>query len=162
MLLQEEVRLKRNAYMREWNQRPENRVKNIARCEKYRKANLAKRRVYLYNLRKDNTVQFLLYAAKRRAKRKGILFNIADTDVYLPKVCPVLGIELKFGTRAIRDTSPTLDRIDNKKGYITGNVAIISWRANTIKSSGSAWEHRAIAAYIESYVPESETRGAKS
>jgi hypothetical protein len=46
-----------------------------------------------------------------------------------------------------RDKKPTLDRINNDEGYIRGNVAIISFRANRIKSDASADELQAIANY---------------
>jgi hypothetical protein len=143
-----ENREKYNAYQREWNSRPGNAEKNRARCESYRKTHLKERREYLFALRKNNPVKFLVYEAKRRAKINGVEFSITVDDVYLPEFCPVLGIRLVFGTSKIRDTSPTIDRVDNSKGYIPGNVKIISWRANTLKNCGSAEEHEAIAAYI--------------
>jgi hypothetical protein len=46
------------------------------------------------------------------------------------------------------DDSPSLDRINNMKGYVPGNVKIISWRANHLKSNGTALEHEKIAQYI--------------
>ncbi len=137
-----------NAYARAWRKRPENVEKDLARMEAYRKTHLKERREYLFNLRKNNTVQFLLYEAKRRAKRKGIEFTITVDDVNLPSMCPVLGIPLIFGTSKIRDTSPTLDRTDNSRGYVPGNVKIISWRANTLKSSGTLDEHQKIVDYM--------------
>jgi hypothetical protein len=36
--------------------------------------------------------------------------------------------------------SPSLDRIDNNKGYIKGNVEVISWKANIMKSNASPEE----------------------
>jgi hypothetical protein len=36
--------------------------------------------------------------------------------------------------------SPTLDRIDNSKGYIVGNVWVISMRANRLKSDATVDE----------------------
>ena len=55
------------------------------------------------------------------------------------KRCPVLGILYKTGVdkRPI-DTSPTLDRIDPKRGYVPGNVVVISLLANRIKSTANA------------------------
>ena len=53
----------------------------------------------------------------------------------MPKRCPALGIELRRGTNRRRiDQSPTLDRIDPNKGYVPGNVVVISFLANLIKS----------------------------
>lgn len=39
----------------------------------------------------------------------------------------------------------SLDRIDPRKGYVKGNVWIISYRANLIKNDGTAEEHEMIA-----------------
>ena len=50
---------------------------------------------------------------------------------------------------ATRDPTPTLDRIDNSKGYVQGNVAWISFRANQAKSDTTAEEIRGLAEYIE-------------
>lgn len=66
-------------------------------------------------------------------------------DIHIPELCPVLGIHLsvKRGLKArgfALGHSPTLDRIDNKKGYIPGNVAVISWRANALKKDASLQE----------------------
>ena len=41
----------------------------------------------------------------------------------------------------------SLDRADNSRGYVKGNVVVISWRANDLKSNGSADELEAVAAY---------------
>jgi len=48
------------------------------------------------------------------------------------------------------DCLPTVDRIDSSKPYEIGNIAIISWKANIIKNSGTAEEHRRIADWIDS------------
>lgn len=99
-------------------------------------------------------VKFLLKGAKSRAKQKGILFNLTDADVFMPEFCPVLGIKLisHFGKEhkhdIRKDDSPSLDRIDNSQGYVSGNVRIISWRANKLKSDGTADEHEKISKYI--------------
>jgi hypothetical protein len=35
------------------------------------------------------------------------------------------------------DSSPTLDKFYPKKGYVKGNIQVISWRANRMKSDGT-------------------------
>lgn len=89
----------------------------------------------------------LLAAARQRARRKGVLFSICREDIRLPALCPVLGIALELAWGGRKDNSPSLDRIDNRKGYIPGNMAVISWRANRIKSDANAEELQKVASY---------------
>jgi hypothetical protein len=51
---------------------------------------------------------------------------------------PILKIELITG-RVNLYNSPSLDRIDNNKGYVKGNVIIVCSRANCIKNDGT-WQ----------------------
>jgi len=78
-----------------------------------------------------------LYNAKRRAKNRSLPFNL-DLN-YLDSIytthCPIFNIEFKWGSADGRYNSPSLDRIDNDKGYVKGNVIFISNKANVIKSS---------------------------
>ena len=90
----------------------------------------------------------LISAAKARAKKSGLGFNIKDEDIVIPTHCPILGIKLEKGADNIQ-TSPSLDRIDSSKGYIKGNVHVISMRANTIKNSATPEELDKIAKYMK-------------
>lgn len=98
--------------------------------------------------------QRLWYAARKRAKLKNLLFDIEVSDIEVPETCPILGIQLKQtsgkGAVAIpeRNASASLDRIDNKKGYVKGNVAVISMRANHVKADGTTAEITAIADFM--------------
>lgn len=80
---------------------------------------------------------------KYRAEAKKLDFDL-DRDYLLsifPKdfKCPILGIDIFWGSRQAH-TNPSLDRIDNSKGYIKGNVIWISYRANRIKSDSTLEE----------------------
>lgn len=90
---------------------------------------------YLKEWRRKHYAVQILNQARCRAKKKGLPFNITKEDIVLPKHCPVLGIELKRheGQSGWHDDSYSLDRIDNSKGYIKGNVRIISNRANRLR-----------------------------
>lgn len=92
----------------------------------------------------------LLSQAKGRAKDAGILFDLSPEDVEMPAVCPVLGIPLQKGDGKYCEGSPTLDRMDPSRGYVRGNVAVISFRANRLKNNGTAEEHERIAAWMRS------------
>lgn len=93
----------------------------------------------------------LFYAAKHRAKRNGLEFNIEITDIIIPDYCPVFPeMELDKNNRSnSKPNSPSLDRHDNTLGYVKGNIYVISHRANSLKSSGNIEEFRKILKYME-------------
>lgn len=82
----------------------------------------------------------LIGAAKRRAKKAGLPFNITFEDIPIPPVCPVLGIPLKRNKDKMRFDSATVDRIVPALGYVKGNVIVISLKANAIKNNGTPEE----------------------
>jgi hypothetical protein len=92
----------------------------------------------------------LLSGAKTRAKKAGLPFNLTEEDIELPLRCPALGIDLIYGGgHDNRDASPSLDRLRPEFGYVRGNVATISYRANRIKSNAQLHELKSIAAFLE-------------
>ena len=96
-----------------------------------------------------NPTRVMWNAAKARAKRKGIPFDISWEEIVIPDVCPVLGIPLSQGSHTHRNFSPSLDRIDLSRGYVTGNIAVISSRANRIKSDATLEELQKITAWVQ-------------
>jgi hypothetical protein len=94
----------------------------------------------------------LYYNAKRRAKEEGIPFNLERSDIVVPPVCPILGLVLKPSSGTVSDASPTLDRIYPDKGYVKGNVVVISMRANRLKSNASIDEIRKLASFYDQFV----------
>jgi hypothetical protein len=97
--------------------------------------------------RKENLAKDMWFQARKRALLKGLEFNLEVTDIIIPEVCPVLGIKLERLDKR-HDGSPSLDRIDNTKGYIKNNIAIISWRANAIKKDATLEELKALVKYL--------------
>lgn len=87
---------------------------------------------------------------KSKAKKKKIEFDLVKEDLSPPEFCPVLGIKLILDKNEGNDFNPSVDRIDNTKGYIKNNVRVISGRANRIKSDASADELIKILNYMES------------
>lgn len=84
----------------------------------------------------------MLKATRGGAKSRGLDFNLTIDDFIIPAVCPILGIKLSPGATSRRPYSPSMDRIDNSKGYVKGNVWIISCKANTMKSDATPEELR--------------------
>ena len=101
--------------------------------------------------RAKNVVSGILSRARQRAKRQNLHFTISQDDITIPTHCPVLGIKLAVSRGHAKDGSPSLDRINPKKGYIPGNVTVMSNRANQIKSNGSADEHLLIAKWLQEH-----------
>lgn len=99
--------------------------------------------------------------AQKRAKKLGVPFDKDAVMSYLsnpPTHCPVFGCKLETGKKwgMQCDSAPTLDRIVPRLGYVVGNLALISWRANRLKSNASADELRLIVAWLDS-VAETKT-----
>lgn len=89
---------------------------------------------------KENFERETYFRVRNRSLARGIPFNLRVSDIpKVPAKCPVLGInlEINWGNKAQSENSPTLDRIDNRKGYETGNVAWISAKANTLKNANT-------------------------
>jgi hypothetical protein len=94
-------------------------------------------------------LEYVLHSsAKRRATSKGIEFTIEVSDIVIPDTCPVFGIPIDKSS-ANWSNSPSIDRLDNSKGYTKENIRIICTKANKIKNNGSLEEFRSIIRYIE-------------
>ena len=89
------------------------------------------------NTRKEFALNSLLKKAKDRSKRKNLEYNL-DYDWAVknfPEFCPVFGIPLTFFTSS--DSSASIDRLDNSKGYTKENCRFISVEANSKKNANS-------------------------
>jgi len=91
-------------------------------------------------------------AAKARAKKAGVPFNITAADVVIPQTCPVLGLSLLVGQTQASDQSPSLDRVVPLLGYVRGNILVISNRANRIKNNATIPELRRVANFFEQHI----------
>lgn len=92
---------------------------------------------------KSNTHEGIMFmAARRRARKAGLPFTITLENIQIPDRCPVLGISMRRGkgNGNHQPCSPTLDRIDPEKGYVPGNVWVICYKANRMKSDATIEE----------------------
>lgn len=87
-----------------------------------------------------NPRHWLWASAKNRAKKKGLEFSISENDFEIPEICPLLEIPMHKNPECACNNSYSLDRIDSSKGYIPGNVWVISNRANRIKGDATLEE----------------------
>lgn len=91
-----------------------------ARCKEYRLKNWAKK---------------LLQSAALCSRRRGHgPPSITEEWIYAqPLVCPYLNVALHPSTTARSPWAPSLDRIDNDKGYTPDNVRVTSWIWNLMR-----------------------------
>ncbi len=157
-----------NAYMRQWKRDNREKVNAINRAVKAKRPELyrAINRISMAKMRAERPAQelknrnayrdkdpqrYLLNHAKHRAKRREVAFDLALEDIVIPEFCPVLGMRLQFGNgklASLNHASPSIDRMDCTKGYVKGNVYVISNRANHLKNNASVEELEAIVAYM--------------
>ena len=141
----EKVRLWRKDYYQRHKE------ESLAKSRKYNKDHAeeiaAKRKIYSVGYKEQNLKQYLISAAKFRAKKKGIPFDLSPDDFSIPDVCPVFGHPFEPPKKNAW-WSPSLDRIIPALGYVKGNVQVISMRANAIKSDASLEEIEKIAEYL--------------
>ena len=105
---------------------------------------------YRNQRRQINSMQSLICRWRSSAKKRSIEWLL--TDEYLIALmlnttkCPALGINLSYefytgkGAGRKDPSRASLDRIDNSKGYTEGNVQIVSWAYNNIKSNHTEQE----------------------
>ena len=112
--------------------------KATERAKKWAQENPEKANAKGRQWRSQNIKWFLHHGAKRRAKRDGVLFNLELTDIPdIPEICPIALIPVhprNDGNQGPCDNSPSLDRINPVKGYVPGNVRVISHKGNRWKS----------------------------
>jgi len=142
-------------YQKQWraNQTEEWKEAELVRKRKIYHDNTA----YYPNWQKENVNSRLCSIAKSRAKKKNLEFDITKEDVIVPTHCPILGIELTMnqGSGAGgKYNSFSLDRIDSSKGYVKGNVQVISHLANNMKSYATKEDLLKFAEWImKEYTP---------
>jgi len=89
---------------------------------------------------KVDAARLLYKNIKSRCKKIGKEFSIELEDITIPEKCPVFGFDLKREDRQTWMCAPSVDRIDNSKGYIKGNVTVVSRRANILKKDATLEE----------------------
>lgn len=106
----------------------------------------------------NNLQKMMLRKAKTRAKQKNVPFNINEQDLVIPSICPVLGIPLEagIGKRTIQPNSPTLDRIIPDKGYVKGNIIVVSSIANIIKNNATPEQIIAVGEFYKKILEEAK------
>tara|TARA_R100001509_G_scaffold138169_1_gene92263 strand:+ start:17 stop:394 length:378 start_codon:yes stop_codon:yes gene_type:complete len=95
----------------------------------------------------------MLRKARNRAKKRNIYFNLTLNDFHIGEKCPILGTPFKVGLDNWQN-SPSLDRIDNRRGYEKGNVIVVCMMANSIKNQATPSQIKKVADFYEKLYEE--------
>jgi hypothetical protein len=90
---------------------------------------------YRENRKINDREGYMLTQLRNHAKDRRKEFNLTIEDIVIPDICPILHIPIDRTAKGPHPNSPAIDRIDNSKGYLKGNVCIISAKANMLKSN---------------------------
>lgn len=161
----EKWREQHNHSMRKWKAANPEKAKALARkyYEKTKDANKEKlketQKQSRIKVQKKRPNRQRIWSITQRCKKRGLEMNI--TEQYLDDlmkntpVCPILGIPLDYSNTSgqwFDSSSVHLDRIDNAKGYIEGNVHFISGRANMIKRDATIEELEKLLSYLRKLI----------
>jgi hypothetical protein len=104
----------------------------------------------------------LINAAKARAKKKGLVFSLTPAwgEVRWTGRCELSGLPFTLGLRGsgAKRFSPSIDKIDPKKGYTPSNCCIILWCLNAFKYDGTDDQMLMVARALVARHPFTRTR----
>jgi hypothetical protein len=103
--------------------------------------------------------------SKKRAAKMNFDFNLDLTylvELWLGQKgrCNLTGAVMEFTPGNLKDKNPksvSVDRIDNEKGYIKGNVRLLTHWANNSKST---WDHEVFETMVKSAATHLLNEGA--
>lgn len=99
----------------------------------------------------------IVNAAFVRAIRNDIEFDQCIREMFIdnpPMVCACCGVGFNYNDMPSKErqrTSPSIDRVDNDKGYVVGNVQMICWGCNADKSHLTIEKLERFLSYIKTY-----------
>lgn len=92
-------------------------------------------------------VTYKLSSIKNTCQKRNHQFGLVreDLEKLIVTHCPVLGVKLDYSLNRghklkMHPNSPSVDRINNDLGYISGNIIIVSALVNRVKSNLSLEE----------------------
>lgn len=123
-------------------------IDGLTKNQKYYRRHKEKSQLRTQRWNDENPEKYLFKAARDRAKKKGLDFDLKLSDIVIPDVCPILNVPFEKYT----DYAASVDRINPSRGYVPGNVQIISKRANLMKSNATSEELRRFAEWVSAFV----------
>ena len=103
-------------------------------------------------------MKMLVEGAFVRAIRSELEFDQCLKGIFMdnpPMTCACCGVAFNYASEPSSErqrTSPSIDRVDNTKGYVVGNTQIICWGCNTDKSHLTVERMEQFIAYIKKYI----------
>lgn len=116
-------------------------AETIALCKEHEKKVLRASGQFYYD---NPRIKSLNHARGRSGYLPGG-FELTQEDILLPQNCPIMGVPLEYRYGEATKYSPSLDRIDPQKGYVVGNIQVISMLANQMKSNANPDQLRVFA-----------------
>lgn len=130
-----------------------------------------------YKSKEDRIKGYMIRNVKYSSKRRNLDFDLDYTDIKLPVYCPLLNIKLNYNNQkhhkilnlgdnyedlSFNDISrATVDRIDNTKGYVKGNIIILSRLANAMKNEASFEQLETFSKNILKLIDFNKNQGAR-
>ena len=133
--------------------RPWRICKNCLAIQKKRTRNVLKDRAYSKKYKVKNWQDTLLRGCKKRAKEAGLEFNINKTDINeiyenQKHKCYWFNVDIKFTSKKKDLSKISVDRINNKNGYVRNNIVLASYFANIGRSDTKFYEWKMISKKI--------------
>ena len=140
----------RRKYYKEYNSRPE--IKERKKERNKRSYSKFEKTFFVQN-----------FNTKKRSSNKKFPDRIFDITLeYLQEIfpedkkCPVLNIKFKVNSFGPGSHSPSLDRIDNDKGYEIGNVMWVCQKVNNIKTNAAPDEIIKVGKFYKKLLKEKD------
>lgn len=113
-----------------------------------------------YTSKTDKLKGRMLRNIKHSAFVRNRDFNLVYSDLELPKYCPILGLELEYSKSLNSWNCASVDEIIPEKGYVKGNIIIMSRLANMMKNCANFEQLELFCENIIKLISHYKTQGA--
>ena len=97
--------------------------------------------------------KFVYWRNSKKNEKWG--WDLEYEDITFPTHCPLLGYKLNYrGNKGQHNSNASIDRIDPTKGYVKGNVWVISYRANVLRNNASIEELELLVSNLKIFLPK--------
>ena len=99
----------------------------------------------------DIDLKRMVRQLRASAKKRNIDFSLTEgqlQELSFPLRCPLLGTVINYSAKGYDKNMPSVDRIENDKGYHFDNIMIVSFAGNRSKSNLSESELKKFASFF--------------